>query len=61
MTTMTVADAMRVAEIFEADDLISVPAMACRILARYAKQLENDLAEVTPNMRGSDVDTPLQK
>lgn len=37
---MQVPDALRVAELFEADDVISVPAMACRVLARYTKVLE---------------------
>jgi hypothetical protein len=37
---MTVDDALRVAAIFEADDVIAVPALACRILANYIRELE---------------------
>lgn len=49
--TMQIPDALRIAAIFEADDIISVPAMACRILAKYVQQLEEQL----------NVDTPLQE
>lgn len=61
MSNMTIPDALRVASIFEADDVISVPAMACRILAQYVKELEEQLSFM--NMSGEDprVDTPLQK
>lgn len=39
-SSMTVDDALRVAAIFEADDVIAVPALACRILANYIRELE---------------------
>ena len=52
---MDVSNALRVASIFEQDDVISVPAMACRILAKYAKELEAQLAEK------GDVADPLQE
>jgi hypothetical protein len=39
MTQMSVDDAIRVAQIFEADDIISVPAMACRILLKEIERL----------------------
>jgi hypothetical protein len=56
---MNVPDAMRVAEIFEADDIISVPAMACRVLARYIQALEEN--QVVPEIMSEvkNVDTPL--
>lgn len=41
---MDVADALRIAAIFEADDIISVPAIACRTLANYVKELEERLS-----------------
>lgn len=53
--SMQVSDALRVASIFEADDIISVPAMVCRVLANYVKELETQLAEVKR------VDPPLQE
>lgn len=56
MATMTVADAMRVADIMEADDVISVVAMACRVLVKYTRDLETQLAEKQTN-----VDSPLQE
>lgn len=43
--TMDVKDALRVAELFEADDVISVPAMACRVMLKYIKELEVRVAE----------------
>ena len=54
-TRMQVPDALRVAAIFEADDIISVPAMACRVLAKYVQELEAQLAETRH------VDPPLQE
>jgi hypothetical protein len=60
---MQVPDALRVAELFEADDVISVPAMACRVLARYVKELEVRLSEQPEQgvVRNEHVDTPLQE
>lgn len=46
MSNMSVPDALRIASIFEADDIISVPAMACRILAKYVQELEAELARM---------------
>jgi hypothetical protein len=45
-TRMQVPDALRVAAIFEADDIISVPAMACRVLAKYVQELEEKVSEL---------------
>lgn len=39
-TNMSLEDAMRVADIFEADDIISVPAMAGRILVAEVRRLQ---------------------
>lgn len=50
--TMKVSDALRIASIFEADDIISVPAMACRILAKYVQELEAELS----GEKGGDTD-----
>jgi len=44
---MDVADAMRIAALFEKDDIISVPARACRTLAEYVKLLEERLSVAT--------------
>lgn len=57
MSRMTVLDALRVASIFEADDIISVPAMACRVMAKYIKELEEKLSDE----RSGEVDPPLQE
>jgi hypothetical protein len=43
---MQVPDALHVASLFEADDIISVPAMACRVLAKYIKELEEQNTEL---------------
>lgn len=56
MSRMSVPDALRVAAIFEADDVISVPAMASRVLAKYVAELEAKLAE-----QSGKVDPPLQE
>jgi hypothetical protein len=48
MSNMSVPDALRIASIFEADDIISVPAMACRILAKYVQYLEQQ--HTTPDV-----------
>lgn len=48
MSNMSVPDALRIASIFEADDIISVPAMACRILAKYVQYLEEQ--HTTPDI-----------
>jgi hypothetical protein len=54
-SSMTVDDALRVAAIFEADDVIAVPALACRILANYIRELEaRTVKEI------NDVETQLQ-
>lgn len=61
MSRMSVPDALRVASIFEADDIISVPAMACRVLARYIQTLEEN--QIVPDIMSEvpSVDTPLQE
>lgn len=56
---MQVPDALRVAELFEADDVISVPAMACRVLAKYVQELEAELSICV--RKDENVDTPLQE
>lgn len=59
---MDVVDAMRIAAIFEKDDIISVPAMACRTLANYVKELETtQSAKFASQMELGDVADPLQE
>ena len=50
---MNTQDAMKVAEIFEADDIISVPAMACRTLLKRVRELEDMLLEQTEQLNKS--------
>jgi hypothetical protein len=45
-STMGLEDALRVASIFEADDVISVPARACRVLAQAVKDLTNEIIDL---------------
>lgn len=44
-TTMSLEDAMRVADIFEQDDVIAVPAKACRTLVTEIRRLQEQLAQ----------------
>lgn len=46
MEVMTLDDAVRVARIFEADDVISVPARACRVLAKAIDNLEQQIVDL---------------
>jgi hypothetical protein len=46
MSNMRLEDALKVAEIFEADDIISVPAMACRILGKTVKDLTEQIVDL---------------
>ena len=45
MSTMNVEDALKVAAIFEADDIISVAAMSCRVLRHEILQLRQQLED----------------
>lgn len=48
---MSLEDALRVADIFEADDVISVPAMAGRVLAKGVRDLEKQIIELKLQIR----------
>lgn len=43
---MKLEDAMRVADIFEADDVIAVPAKACRALVTEVRRLQEEVKEL---------------
>lgn len=43
---MTLEDAMRVADIFEQDDIIAVPAKACRTLVAEVRRLQEENKEL---------------
>lgn len=43
MSRLNVEDALRIAQIFEADDIISVPAMVCRVMRHEILQLRQQI------------------
>lgn len=51
MAHMDLEGAMRVAEIFEADDIISVPAMACRVLLKAVKELTDQIVDLNLELK----------
>ena len=46
MSKMNLEEALRVADIFEADDVIAVPAMACRVMAKAIRSLEEQIVDL---------------
>ncbi len=46
MSKMNLEEALRIAAIFEADDVIAVPAMACRVMAKAIQDLSEQIVDL---------------